>query len=177
MSRRVRVAKAILRRLITAVVIPVAACARVTAPLSSLPAFHAAGTVVDRSAAPCTVSYDGAIWYRVPAGDFPPIDVHLATCGFNVLGRNLSPDRPQWSIPSAATQTRFVFTALDEVISVKGVRNIERTAAAHHVPVSWMIGDVRHMAYAADYNAFHHDNGDDAQAQFWANLHAAMSAK
>ncbi|MBV9263252.1 MAG: hypothetical protein JO324_02950 [Candidatus Eremiobacteraeota bacterium] len=55
--------------------------------------------------------------------------------------------------------------------------NIERTAASHHVPVSWMVGDVRHMAYAADYNAFHRANGDDAQAQFWGDLHAAMSEK
>jgi hypothetical protein len=168
---------AALRQLITAVVIPLAACARVPAPLSSLPASHATSSIVDRSAAPCTVSYDGVIWYRVPAGEFPPIDVRLATCDFKVLGRNLSPNRPHWSIPSAATQTRFVFTSLDEVISVKGVRNIERMAAAHHVPVSWMVGDIRHMAYAADYNAFHRANGDDAQAQFWGNLHAAMSAK
>lgn len=57
------------------------------------------------------------------------------------------------------------------------MRNLERTAAAHHVPVTWMVGDVRHMAYAADYNAFHRVNGDDAQAQFWGNLHAAMLAK
>jgi hypothetical protein len=167
----------VLRRLITALVIPLAACTRVTAPVFSLPASYATGTVVDRSAAPCTVSYDGVIWYRIPAGDFPPIDVRLAKCGFNVLGRNLSPDRPHWSIPSTATQTRFVFTSLDEVISAKGTRNIERTAAAHHVPVSWMVGDIRHMAYAADYNAFHRTNDDDAQAQFWGNLHAAMSAK
>ncbi|MGA8099321.1 MAG: hypothetical protein WB810_11765 [Candidatus Cybelea sp.] len=117
------------------------------------------------------------IWYRIPAGDFPPIDVRLAKCGFKVLGRNLSPDRPHWSIPSSATQTRFVFTSLDEVISVEGTRDIERTAAAHGVPVSWMVGDIRHMAYAADYNAFHAANGDDAQAQFYDNLHASMSAK
>jgi hypothetical protein len=167
----------VLRRLIAGVVIPLAACARVTTPASSLPASHAASTVVDRSAAPCTVSYDGAIWYRLPAGDFPPIDVRVAKCGFKVLGRNLSPDRPHWSIPLSATQTRFVFTSLDEVISVNGTRNIERIAAAHHVPVSWMVGDIRHMAYAADYNAFHAANGDDAQAQFWGNLHATMSAK
>jgi hypothetical protein len=162
--------------MMTAVVILVAACARVTAP-ASLPEFHTVGTVVDRSAAPCTVSYDGVIWYRVPAGDFPPIDVRFAKCGFKVLGRNLYPARPRWSIPSAATQTRFIFASLDEVISVTGMRNIERMAAAHHVPVSWMVGDIRHMAYAADYNAFHAANGDDAQAQFWGNLHAAMSAK
>lgn len=169
--------KLVLRRLMMAVVIPLAACARAAAPVSSLPASYAAGIVVDRSAAPCTVSYDGVIWYRVPSGDFPPIDVRLAKCGFNVLGRNLSPARPHWAIPSTATQTRFVFTSLDEVLSMKGVRDIERTAATHHVPVSWMVGDVRHMAYAADYNAFHRDNGDDAQAQFWGDLHAAMSAK
>lgn len=169
--------KLVLRRFFAAVVIPLAACSRVTAPVPSSAASYATGTVVDRSAAPCRVSYDGVIWYRVPAGDFPPIDVRSATCGFNVLGRKLTPDRPHWSIPSRATQTRFVFTSLDEVISVKGTRNIERTAAAHHVPVSWMVGDIRHIAYAADYNAFHRANGDDAQAQFWGNLHAAMSAK
>ncbi len=161
----------------TAVVIPVAACARVTAPVSSLPASHAASTVVDRSAVPCTVSYDAVIWYRIPAGGFPPINVRFAKCGFKALGRNLSPDRPHWSIPSAATQTRFVFTSLQEAMSVEGTRNIERMAAAHRVPVSWMVGDIRHMAYAADYNAFHAANGDDAQAQFWNDLHAAMSAK
>ena len=148
---------------------PFSACARVTAPAN--------GTVVDQSVFPCTVSYDGVIWYQVPAGGFPPIDVRFSQCDFRSLGRNLSPERPQWSIPLGRTQTRFVFTALDEMISMKGVRNIERTAAAHHVPVSWMVGDIRHMAYAADYNAFHRDNGDDAQAQFWPNLHAAMSAK
>jgi hypothetical protein len=160
-----------------AVVVSVAACARITAPASSLLAIRAASSVVDRSTVPCAVSYDGVIWYRVPAGDFPPIDARLAKCGFNVLGRDLRPDRPHWSIPSTATQTRFVFTSLDEVISVKGMHNIERIAAAHHVPVSWMVGDVRHMAYAADYNAFHRTNGDDAQAQFWGNLHSAMLAK
>ena len=160
-----------------AIVIPLTACARVTAPVSSFPTSRVASTVVDRSAGLCTVSYDGVIWYRIPAREFPPIDVRLATCGFKVLGRNPSPPRPHWSIPSAATQTRFVFTSLDEVISVKGTRNIERMAAAHHVPVSWMVGDIRHMAYAADYNAFHRTNGDDAQAQFWDNLHVAMLAK
>jgi hypothetical protein len=167
-----------LRHIVVAVVVvALAACARVTAPVSSVPSFRSQSIVVDRSYASCTVSYDGAIWYRVPAGDFPPIDVRLATCGFSVLGRNLSPKRPRWSIAPAATQTRFIFTALDEVISLKGTRDIERTAAAHHVPVTWMVGDIRHMAYAADYNAFHRDNGDDAQAQFWGDLHAAMSAK
>lgn len=62
-------------------------------------------------------------------------------------------------------------------MSVEGTRTIERIAAAHRVPVSWMVGDIRYMAYAADYNARHAANGDDAQAQFWRNLHAAMRAK
>lgn len=167
--------RAILRRLVAVVVIGAAACARITVPVFSVP--HGASTVVDRSILPCTVSYDGMIWYRVPAGDFPPISVRLAKCPLNALDRNMSPDRPHWSLPSRATQTRFIFTSLDEVISVKGMRNIERSAAAHHVPVTWMVGDIHHMAFAADYNAFHRDNGDDAQAQFWPNLHAAMSAK
>lgn len=164
------------RRFVAAGVIVVAGCARVSAPGSS-PAPHAASTVVDRSAVPCSVSYDGAIWYRVPAGGFPPIDVRFATCGFNALARNPSPDRPRWSIPAAATQARFVFTSLQEVMSPEGTRNIERIAASHRVPVSWMVGDIRYMAYASEYNALHATNGDDAQAQFWANLHAAMRAK
>jgi hypothetical protein len=162
-------------RLIAAAVIPLAACGRVGAPVFSLP--PGASAVVDRSAFPCTVSYDGVMWYRVPAGDFPPIDVRLATCPFNALGRNASPARPRWSLPPKTTQTRFIFTALDEVISVKGTRIIERTAAARHVPVTWMVGDIHHMRYAADYNAFHRANGDDAQAQFWSDLHAAMAAR
>lgn len=117
------------------------------------------------------------LWYQLPAGDFPPIDVRFTTCGFTVLSRNLTPNLPHWSQPSASTQTRFVFASLDEVISVRGMHAIERLAAAHHVPVTWMVGDIRHMAFAADYNAFHRLNGDDAQAQFWPDLHAAMSAK
>lgn len=40
-----------------------------------------------------------------------------------------------------------------------------------------MVGDVRHMAYAADYNAFHAANGDDAQGESYENLHAAMKAQ
>ena len=167
--------KAILGRHIAAVVISLAACGHVTTPASSSPAPGA--SIVDRSTSPCTVSYDGVIWYRIPAGDFPPIDVRFAKCGFNTLGRNPSPGRPHWSIPAAPTQARFIFTALDEVISLEGVHNIERTASAHHVPVTWMVGDVRHLAYAADYNAFHRSNGDDAQAQFWPNLHVAMKAR
>ncbi|HYL27532.1 MAG TPA: hypothetical protein VEW74_06825 [Candidatus Nitrosotalea sp.] len=161
---------------VAAVVIAVAACARATAP-SSLPASPRGSIVVDRSAAPCTVSYDGVIWYRIPSGGFPPMDVRFATCGFETLGRNLSPDPPRWAMSSAATQTRFVFTSLQEVMSAKGSRDIERTAAAHGIPVSWMVGDIRYMAYAADYNALHAAHGDDAQAQFWPDLHAAMLAK
>lgn len=60
---------------------------------------------------------------------------------------------------------------------MEDTRNIERMATAHGVPVSWMVGDIQHMRRAADYNAFHATNGDDAQAQFWANLHVAMKAK
>ena len=62
-------------------------------------------------------------------------------------------------------------------MSAEGTRNIERMAAAHRIPVSWMVGDIRYMAYASDYNALHAANGDDAQAQFWANLHTAMLTK
>lgn len=162
------------RRAVPALVIAVAACGRSAAPTYSLP--NGASTIVDRGAAPCTVSYDGVLWYRVPVGNFPPIQMRFATCPFDNFDRNPSPDLPHWARPRAATQTRFIFTSLDEVISVQGMRTIERTAATHHIPVTWMVGDVHHMRYAADYNAFHRNNGDDAQAQFWPDLHVAMHA-
>jgi hypothetical protein len=136
-----------------------------------------AAAIVDRSSTPCTVSFDGVLWYRVPAGPFPPIAVRFATCGLERLGRDVAPARPRWSIPSGPTQARFIATSLQQVISVAGTSSIERTARVHHVPVSWMVGDVRHMAYAADYNAFHAANGDDAQGESYENLHAAMKAK
>jgi hypothetical protein len=160
-----------------AILIPVVVCGCVSSPVSSLPASHAASAIVDRSAAPCAVSYDGVIWYRVPAGHFPPISLRFARCSVKILSRDRHPSRPDWSIPSTATQTRFVFTSLQQAISVEGMRAIERTAAVHGVPVSWMVGDVRHMAYAADSNKFHAANGDDAQAQAYDNLHAAMLAE
>lgn len=168
-GQRVRIAPAI-------VGIALAACARASAPVSSS-ATYPSGTVVDRSSASCTVSYDKAIWYRLPAGNFPPIDVRFAKCGSNVLGRDSSPDRPLWAKPAKATQTRFVFVSLQEADSPEDTRNIERMAAAHGVPVTWMVGDIQHMRRAPDYNAFHAANGDDAQAQFWPNLHTAMKAK
>lgn len=164
----------VFKRFITAAVIALAACAHAGAPARHS---DASGIVVDRSAGPCAVSYDGVIWYRVPAGPFPPIDVRFAKCDLRGLGRDLAPNRPRWSIPSGATQTRFVFASLQEVMSAQGTRIIEKTAAAHHVPVSWMLGDIRYAAFADQYNAFHAANGDDAQAQFYPNLHAALSAK
>jgi hypothetical protein len=158
------------------VAIAVAGCARVET-YSQSTAAPAVRTIVDRSSMPCTVSHDGVLWYRVPAGPFPPIDVRFAQCGLERLGRDMSPARPRWSIPSGPTQTRFIAASLQQVISVAGTSSIERTARAHHVPVSWMVGDVRHMAYAADYNAFHAANGDDAQGESYVNLHDAMRAE
>jgi hypothetical protein len=156
--------------------IAVAGCARVETS-SHAAASPAVRMIVDGSAVPCTVSYDGIVWYRVPAGPFPPIDVRFAKCGLERLRRDLNPALPRWSIPSGKTQARFIATSLQQIISVPGTSSIEQTARAHHVPVSWMVGDVRHMAYAADYNAFHAANGDDAQGESYDNLHAAMKAK
>ena len=156
--------------------VAVAGCARVETASQPAPT-PAARTIVDRSSSPCTVSLDGVLWYRVPAGAFPPIDVRYATCGLRHLGRDMKPSLPRWSIPSGPTQARFIAASLQQVISVAGTSSIERTARAHRVPVSWMVGDVRHMAYAADYNAFHAANGDDAQGESYENLHAAMKAK
>ncbi|MBV8149448.1 MAG: hypothetical protein JO092_10180, partial [Candidatus Eremiobacteraeota bacterium] len=139
---------------------------------------HASPTVADRSDLPCRVSYDGVIYYRVPAGAFPPIDVRLAGCGRQHLGRNATPPYPHWATPSGPTQTRFIATSLQQAISIEGMRIIERTAAAHHVPVTWMVGHPRYLEEdAADYNAFHARNGDDAQTEFYPSYHAIMEKK
>lgn len=121
--------------------------------------------VVDTSTQPCDASYDGVLWYRVPAGAFPPIDVRQATCPRDSLGSDLSPARPLWSIPHGATRARFVATSQQIAFSLEGMQSIENAAAAHHVPVSWMIASYDYLKPPTPkvYRSYHNANGDDVQ--------------
>jgi hypothetical protein len=130
--------------------------------------------VVDSSATACAVSYDGLVWYRVPAGRFAPIDVRRTQCGAFALDRDFRPPRPRWAIPDGPTQARFVALSLQQRYSVAGMLALERAAARRHLPVTWLVGDLWWTGLAPFYNFYHAVNGDDAQAEPFASLHAAM---
>jgi hypothetical protein len=122
------------------------------------------GSVVDTSSQSCSVSYDGFVWYSVPAGGFSPIDFHQSTCARSSLGTNGSPARPAWSIPHGATQTRFVATSLQSGDSGPGMQLMEGVAAPVHVPLSWMIPAFPYSANSPLYRTYHASNGDDIEA-------------
>jgi hypothetical protein len=132
--------------------------------------------VYDASTAGCTVSYEGFIWYRVPASGFPPIDVKQALCGVPTLKVNATPALPRWSIPHGTTQTRFVATSITPPGGApsSGMSSIENAAVPLHVPVSWMIYSPTYLGSASVYNGFHHGNGDDAEGNSDPSLIAQM---
>jgi hypothetical protein len=147
-----------------------------TAPQHApLPA-TAPSSVVDLSAASCAVTYDGFIWYQVPIGVFSPIDVRRTRCGSFALGRDFSPPRPRWAIPDGPTNARFVATSLQQKFSIAGMLSLERTAARHHVPVTWLMGDLWWTSLAPFYDVYHATNGDDVETEPFASLHAAAKA-
>jgi hypothetical protein len=131
-------------------------------------------TVVDASSQSCSVSYDGFVWYTVPAGGFSPIDVLQSKCARSSLSSNLSPARPAWSIPRGPTQTRFVATSLQDGDVLAGMQSIEGAAAPHGVPLSWMIGIFPYQTNADVYRAYHASNGDDVEASNYAPLVRSM---
>ncbi len=129
--------------------------------------------VFDGSVHGCNVSYDGLVFYAVPAGDFSPLDVRQVDCGAT-LARNPNPPLPQWAHPSAPTKTIFVATSLQEAYSLEGMQSIESAAAPNHVPVTWMVGNSQYVLDAPQYSAFHTANGDDVQAEDDPSLIAAL---
>lgn len=164
--------------IIVATVLVAAACAPVApAPApSSAPALQGASSVVDLSSTSCAVTYDGFIWYRVPAGEFSPIDVRRTLCGAFALDRELNPPRPRWAIPDGPTKARFVATSLQHKYAMSGMLSLERTAARHRIPVTWMVADLWWMSLAGFYNAYHAANGDDVEAAPFASLHREIRA-
>lgn len=125
----------------------------------------------DQSVAACSVSYDGVIWYQVPAGEFSPIDVRRAHCS-NGLSTIDSPPRPSWAIPHGQTQTRFVATSLQQGLYVPGgMQSIEADARKNALPVSWMTVGFGYVTGVGDlYDVYHHKNGDDIEARSLPSL-------
>ena len=136
------------------------------APLPPVPGGTTPGaTVFDQSSARCSVSYDGLIWYEVPAGQFSPIDVKKARCP-NGLTTIAGPPRPTWAIPRGATQTRFVATSLQQAHYVPGgMQSIEADARQNDLSVSWMAAAIGYVSGAADlYELYHQKNSDDIES-------------
>lgn len=111
----------------------------------------------------CTVSYDGKISYTVPSGPFSPIDIRQSSCPPAALSSEPNASLPAWAHPTGSTQALFVATSLQEAYSLAGMQSIETVAAAHHVPVSWMINNGQYLLNAGLYNAYHIANGDDVE--------------
>src|SRR5579871_352638 len=128
-------------------------------------------TVFDQSSAPCSVSYDGVIWYRVPAGTFSPIDVKHARCATGLSAID-APPLPAWAIPDGPTQTRFVATSLQQAHYVAGgMQSIEADARRNDLPVSWMAVALSYVTAVGDlYGLYHRQNGDDIEGTSYRPL-------
>jgi len=131
--------------------------------------------IIDRSSRACAVSYDGDVWYRVPAGTFAPINVRMARCETQDLASIDAAPLPRWAVPDGPTQTRFVATSLQQYVSLPGMESHERSASAYGIPMTWMIGNLGYIPYAKTYDAFHAANGDDVQSAYFPSLHAAIA--
>ncbi len=123
------------------------------------------GIYDDVEGAACSLSGDGALWYRREPGLGQPLEAAFARCDGPATLRALpDPPLPQWSKPrpNAATQAIFVATSLQEAYSPEGMLALHSAASAEHVPVTWMIADWAWVVRARQtYNRFHIENGDD----------------
>ena len=165
MSRAVRASTRLLAAALFSIVL--ASCGSGAGDRSTIPppAPTVGYGVEDRSTQPCTVSYDGLIWYAVPAGSFSPIDVRFEHCSA-VLNADPSPPIPAWAKPTGPTGAVFVATSFLEAnnaYSVPGLQSIDAVATAAHVPVTWMIADMSWLQSAALLNQYHASNGDDVE--------------
>ena len=121
------------------------------------------------SGGPCDISYDGLIWYSVPSGAFPPTDAAFARCrASGSLHVNPMPSVPAWSHPAGQTQAIFVVTSLMEnPFSPPGVAALHSVAAAAHVPVTWLVGNVAYLQNGnyEIFNQYHAQFGDDVEME------------
>lgn len=125
-------------------------------------------TLIDASTQPCTISYDGLMWYSIPGGSLPPIQEQHSTCARSTLTLSATPPIPSWAKPSGPTQTIFVATSLQENYTAGGMQALENAAAPHHVRMSWMMANSAQYlagAQASLYDAYHAANGDDVEGE------------
>lgn len=153
--------------LLTAVLaISLAACSGGKSSLPPLGGANGVG-VFDAATSQCDVSYDGFIWYALPAGSFAPIDVRHERCPSSALQAKPDPAIPSWAKPDAPTKTIFVAASLQENYTPGGMEALEQIASAHHVPMTWMNSSGLYIATAqqiALYNGDRAANGDELQA-------------
>lgn len=149
------------------------------APIPQVPGGSTPGaTVFDQSSSPCDVSYEGVIWYRLPAGQFSPIDVRRTRCS-NGLSTIDAPPRPVWAIPQGRTQTRFVATSLQQAHFVSGgMQSIESDARQSGLSVSWMAAAIDYVSGAGDlYALYHEKNADDIEGASYPLLIRYLKSK
>jgi len=141
-------------------------------PATPQTASEIVGSVVyDSAGASCAVSYEGVVWYTVPAGSFSPIDVQRKQCAIHTLSQTLTPPIPAWAKPQGQTQAIFIATSLQEGYSLGGMQSLAQVAQAHHVPLSWMIGNSEYITVNAPlYTSYHMINGDDVEMEQDASL-------
>ena len=145
--------------------ISLAACSGGKSALPPLGGANGVG-VFDAATSQCDVSYDGFIWYTLPAGTFAPIDVQHERCSPSALQAKPNPPVPSWAKPAGSTKTIFVATSLQENYTAGGMPALEQAASAHRVPVTWMNSSALYIATAqqiALYDDYRAANGDDLQ--------------
>lgn len=62
------------------------------------------------------------------------------------------------------------------MVSLAGMQSLESIAAAHHIPMTWLIGNMGYIPFASMYNAYHAKNGDDVQSAYFPSLHKLIAA-
>src|SRR5882724_6807542 len=130
---------------------------------SSFPTSPPGTGIFDAAVAPCAVSYEGLLWYRVPAGVFSPIDVRRERCAPGDLSPK-PPSVPGWARPRKPTHAIFVAASLQEEYRQEGMPDLERIAQRYRVPVTWMVGSITYLTSdPAFYNAYRASNGDDME--------------
>ena len=125
------------------------------------------------SRAGCAVSADGLVWYRLEAGEFPPLALRFARCSGarSEFDNAHTAERPAWSIPHGKTRALFVAVSLQWRPSPNGMLLIEHAAQTAGVPVTWLIADWSPLTGStALYQRFHARNGDDVQVAPYRDL-------
>ncbi len=141
---------------------------------SALP--HRAYDFVD--VAGCDVSADGVLWYALPAGSFPPLDLRFARCERDASFDNAHPaPLPEWARPDGPTQAVVAVVSLQGPYAPAGMETLERVARAAHVPVTWMPIDWPWLVREKSrYDAFHRENGDGLEVAPYRDLIAYTQA-